>query len=131
MLLAARAAADAAATHPLPRADELLTTLLDLEARFDPFRPDGLPVDLVAKHQWQAELARLTGQDSPQRWERAASAWGARRPFESAYCLWRAAAAARADGQGTRAKALLAAAATRARNHIPLSAAVASGANRD
>ena len=128
MLLAARAAADAAATHPHLRADELLTTLLDLEARFDPFRPDGLPVDLVATHQWHAELARLTGQDSPQLWERAASSWGARRPFENAYCLWRAAAAARADGQGTRAKALSAAAAGRARSHIPLSAAVASGA---
>ena len=48
------------------------------------------------------------------------------RPHEAAYCRWRAAQAALRDGQGTVAARLLKRAAADAREHVPLSQAIAA-----
>ena len=76
---------------------------------------------------WDAELARTGQTDTADQWARAATAWdGLRSPHESAYCRWRAAQCALRDGQGTVAARLLKKAARDAREHVPLSEAIAA-----
>jgi hypothetical protein len=98
--------------------------------RHDPLAPD----HPIASHrargvQWDAELGRLTGRSDPAAWTRAAAAWDALdRPHDAAYCRWRGAQAAIATGQGSVAQRLLRRAAADAREHVPLTAAIAETA---
>ena len=78
---------------------------------------------------WRAELARLAGSQGVESWRAAATAWDALdRPHDAAYCRWRAAQCALRDGQGTVAARLLRRAAADAREHVPLSEAIAATA---
>jgi hypothetical protein len=57
---------------------------------------------------------------------RAATAWGhLGRPHAAAYCRWRAAQVALREGRGVVAARLLRRAASDAREHVPLSRAIA------
>ena len=129
-VLAARSAADVVEHEPQAgrvRADSLRdVTELRARARVDPFtttnRADG-PAHLAT---WQAETARLAGQPSLEMWATAAGEWDTLgRPHDAAYCRWRGAQVALATGQGTVAMRLLRRAAREAREHVPLSAAIA------
>ena len=74
----------------------------------------------------EAELARLHDQETTEHWVRAASTWDRlARPHDAAYCRWRAAQVALREGQGTAAARLLKRAAIDAREHVPLSRAIA------
>ena len=73
-----------------------------------------------------AELARCDGSGTVDHWVRTAASWNKlARPHDAAYCHWRAARVAQREGQGTVTTRLLERAATEAREHVPLSAAVA------
>lgn len=73
-----------------------------------------------------AELARCDGSEAVDHWIRTAAAWDQlTRPHDAAYCRWRAAQVARRKGHGTLASRLAKRAATEARGHVPLSAAIA------
>ncbi len=77
----------------------------------------------------RAELAHLEGEDSIDIWARAATCWDRLvRPHDAAYCRWRGARVALREGQGTVAVRLLKRAATDAREHVPLSEAIAATA---
>jgi hypothetical protein len=74
-----------------------------------------------------ADTAALTGSESVAAWTAAATAWDRlEAPHDAAYCRWRAAQCALRDGQGTMASRLLARAASDAREHVPLSEAIAT-----
>jgi hypothetical protein len=76
-----------------------------------------------------ADAAALTGSQSVATWTDAAAAWDrARAAHDAAYCRWRAAQRALRDGQGTVAQRLLKRAASDAREHVPLSEAIATTA---
>ena len=76
---------------------------------------------------WRAELARIDGTATVEVWRRAAAEWDRLvRPHDSAYCRWRAAQVALRDGQGTIATRLLKRARTDARQHAPLTDAIAA-----
>jgi tetratricopeptide (TPR) repeat protein len=94
----------------------------------DPFGPESLGRQAPTwALQWHAELARVEQRDDMNAWTRVAAAWdGLRRPHDAAYCRWRAAQVAVRDGQGTVAARLLTKAATDAREHVPLSEAIAT-----
>lgn len=78
---------------------------------------------------WRAELARLSGGDRVDHWVEAATEWDRlHRPHDAAYCRWRGAQVARQEGQGTLATRLLKRAAHDARQHVPLSRAIAATA---
>jgi hypothetical protein len=78
---------------------------------------------------WRAEIARATLASSVETWAVAAAEWDAlSRPHDAAYCRWRGAQVALAQGQGTVAARLLKRAARDAREHVPLSAAIAATA---
>ena len=134
LVLAARAAADLTG-HDTRSPDELRRAhvlLDDLRARAgrDPFAPDNAPSDLRAAPQWKAELARLDGLDTVDCWMAATGAWAeVGRRHDAAYCRWRAARCALHSGQGTLAKRLLRTARTEAREHVPLSEAIARTAS--
>ena len=107
------------------------TALEDLEdlrraARRDPLDPQRTAAGVAAALTWEAELARARGADGVDQWSRAAVAWGhLGRPHAAAYCRWRAAQAALREGQGAVATRLLRRAAAEAREHVPLSRAIA------
>jgi tetratricopeptide (TPR) repeat protein len=96
----------------------------------DPFEARPHYVALPAMgHLWRAELARAAGDASVPLWVVAATAfdrlgW----PHDAAYCRWRAAQAALREGHGTLAARLLKKAATGAREHVPLTQAIAETA---
>ena len=98
------------------------------EAAVDPFgerAPDAAIPALAAS--WRAELARIDGTATVEAWSRAAAEWDRLvRPHDSAYCRWRAAQVALRDGQGTIATRLLERARTDARQHAPLTDAIAA-----
>ena len=129
LLTAARIAAELADT---PRGDPgLLDVLQDLHARAgDELRPGTADPHLRAHASTlEAELARLGHQETTEHWVRAASAWDRlARPHDAAYCRWRAAQLALREGQGTAAARLLKRAAIDAREHVPLSRAIAKTA---
>ena len=76
-----------------------------------------------------AELSRAASADTVVEWAAAATAWDlARAPHDAAYCRWRAAQCALRVGQGTTAARLLRKAAADAREHVPLSRAIAATA---
>jgi hypothetical protein len=101
-------------------------TELKARAAVDPFSTP-TPADVPALgSSWQAETARLAGQPSLELWATAAGEWDRlSRPHDAAYCRWRGAQEALATGQGTVALRLLRRAARDAREHVPLSAAIA------
>lgn len=75
----------------------------------------------------EAEILRAEDRCPVDRWARAASGWDQLgRPHDAAYCRWRAAQAALRRGQGSAARRLLDRAATDARDHVPLSGAIAA-----
>jgi hypothetical protein len=130
MLLAARAAADVAADDPSSR-HRHLETLAALRSRFPSPDADGQrlppPYDRALSANWQAEMQRLEGVHTVEQWVSAATAWDKlSRPHDSAYCRWRAAQVAVRDGQGTVASRLLKHAAADARQHVPLTEAIAT-----
>jgi hypothetical protein len=96
----------------------------------DPFGPEARDAATPARARlWTAELSRVEGRAGVDEWERAAAEWGALpRPHDAAYCHWRAAQCALRDGRGTVAARLLRRAAADAREHVPLSGAVAATA---
>ncbi|HYH72684.1 MAG TPA: ATP-binding protein [Nocardioides sp.] len=126
---AARAGADIAELWP-DRAREVAEALRSLRAGacMDPLGPAPAPIVREAcTHVWDAELARTGRVDSSAQWVRAASSWAAlRSPHDAAYCRWRAAQCALREGQGTVAARLLKRAAADAREHVPLSRAIAT-----
>jgi hypothetical protein len=76
---------------------------------------------------WVAELARLEARDRVDQWSRAIGAWDALgRPHDTAYARWRTARCALREGRATLAATLLTKAATGAREHVPLSRAIAA-----
>ena len=130
LALVARAAADLAAADP-GRRRPLLERLQTLWAQID-FKPDRGPASGHAcAATGKAELARLAGKQSVEVWARAASEWDKlTRPFDAAYCRWRAAQVALTTGQATLAQRLLKRAAQDAREHAPLRAAIRHAADR-
>jgi tetratricopeptide (TPR) repeat protein len=131
--LLARLGADLALGRPA-LAEKLRSTLLDLRLRasVDPLGAGPPPVvRRVCTEVWDAELARLDGVDTPEAWSRAAASWdGLHSPHDAAYCRWRAAQCALREGRGTVAARLLKRAAADAREHVPLSRAIAGTAAR-
>jgi len=68
---------------------------------------------------------------STELWAEAARRWdGLHRPHDAAYCRWRGAQSALGIGHGTIALRLLRRAARDAREHVPLSEAIARTAAR-
>ena len=126
LVAAARAAGEVASRTGGSSAH--LTTLRDLQARAG-LDPASTPADTHLRAHvlaGAAELARCDGSETVQNWVRAAAGWDElARPHDAAYCRWRAAQVALRDGQGTLATRLLGRAATEAREHVPLSAAIA------
>lgn len=96
----------------------------------DPLGPRAVAVATpVLRTQWKCELARILGRGTADLWDRAASGWGRlHRPHDAAYCRWRAAQCALREGRGTLAARLLTRAASDAREHVPLSEAIAATA---
>jgi hypothetical protein len=123
--LAARAAADCPSTD---RDRDTLAVLEDLRRRatLDPFA--GVCGDNHGWHaSWDAELARLSGNETLDLWARAAAEWDKiSRPHEAAYCRWRGGQLALGERHGTVAARLLKRAATDAHEHIPLHRAIAA-----
>jgi hypothetical protein len=79
-----------------------------------------------------AEAARGAGRGHSERWTGAAARWDMlQRPHDAAYCRWRAAQCAVAEGRGTLAARLLRHAASDASDHIPLTRAIAATAATD
>jgi tetratricopeptide (TPR) repeat protein len=129
--LLARAAADLAVRHPERRQD-LRTALTGLRRRavVDPLAPAAAPITRrVAAAMWDAEMLRIDGDDTVEHWTRIANAWDdLRSPHDAAYARWRAAQRALRSGRGTIAARLLKRAAADAREHVPLSRAIAETA---
>ena len=100
--------------------------------RVDPFAPAGeLAARTALQRTWNAELARLSGEQTIEIWVAAASEWDkVTRPHDSAYCRWRAAEVALPTGQATLAQRLLNRASRDAREHVPLLAAIRRTAGR-
>jgi len=93
----------------------------------DPLSDDGqIACHTAMAAQWEAELGRLAGRPDTEPWTLAAAEWDKwTHPHDAAYCRWRGAQAALAQGQGTVAARLLKRAAMDAREHHPLSQAIA------
>ena len=133
-ILAARAAADVAETEGAEErarseTPNRLRRLL-AQAGVDPFAPIPAFASRPAlKAAWIAELARLTHQSTVHQWTDAAARWDRlHRPHDAAYCRWRGAQEAMANGQGTIAAKLLRRAARDAREHVPLASVIAETA---
>lgn len=95
----------------------------------DPLDSRARGVALLGRLLWSAELARIDGTASVDQWSDAAQAWDALgRPHDAAYCRWRAAQVALGEGQGTLPARVLKRAASDAREHVPLSRAIAATA---
>ena len=122
--MAARAAAGVGDREVIERLADMAgrSGLLDEDHRHD--------AHLTAhRAAFTAELAASTRTGAAGRWSSVASAWDTlRAPHEAAYCRWRAAQAAIRDGRGTLAARLLTKAVADAREHVPLSEAIAATA---
>jgi hypothetical protein len=132
LALAARAAVDVAdASRASSDARQALhERLAGLLARClaDPFAHSGCFIARPAQGEaWAAELARLIGRPSLDRWATTARHWDRLgRPHDAAYSRWRGAEVALSSGRRTLAERLLRRAAHDAREHVPLSAAIAA-----
>ena len=122
-------AARVAADRGDRRATPVLTGLL-ASCSTDPFGGEQPLVDDDAwRRTWRAEIARLNGEQTVDDWAAAAMEWDdLTRPHDAAYCRWRAAQVALQQRRGTVASRLLKRAARDAREHLPLSAAIAGTA---
>lgn len=128
-VLAARAAADLAQrSGTAGRREELQQQLAELKAvaTIDPFGPSSPCGDRTASGcTWIAERTRIQGTQTVEHWAAAAAEWDRlRHPYDAAYCRWRAAQVALAEGNATVAKRLLGRAGRQARGHAPLSSAI-------
>ena len=131
LALAARAAADVADAPGAGDATRRdlhvrLWLLLD-QAQVDPFAQSGY-FEARQAHgaAFGAEMARLAGRSSMDLWAETVPHWDRLgRMHDAAYCRWRGAQAALTAGQGTIALRLLRRAEREAREHVPLSAAIA------
>jgi hypothetical protein len=96
------------------------------QAHSDPFDRTRWLQSRAQEATWHAELSRLTAPPAIEPWTAAASEWDAlQRPFDGAYCRWRAGQSALTIGQGSIARRLLARAARDAREHVPLRDSIA------
>lgn len=135
-VMRARAAADLAVDERMERSarEHLRSSVEALRSASaaDPFGPEAVGADVAAHTTtWRNELDRVVDRDSVQAWGHAASQWDAlHRPHDAAYARWRAAQCALREGQGTLATRLLTRAARGAREHVPLSRAIAGTAAR-
>lgn len=128
LALTARAAVDATIVAPALDRRDVDRSLDELWVglHHDPFEGQAVLADRSYRLQWNAEKRRLFGRDTVEGWVRAAQTWhDLERPHDEAYCQWRAAQAALREGHGTIAAQLLAQAATRTREHVPLARAIA------
>jgi hypothetical protein len=136
-VLAARAAADcvhdASQAVARPTAAEHLALLRELlhAAAVAPFGDRSALADAGANEaSWRAELARLAGTQSVADWVAPAAAWDVLdRPHDAAYCRWRAAQVALGAGHAATAVRLLRRATSQAREHEPLTMAIAETAH--
>jgi hypothetical protein len=129
LVAAARAAADLRGPADAGRARATHAQHVDFFQRSGLPEPGQQAEPYLGVHSaaWAVEVARLTGDATVDQWVRVAHDWdNLGRPHDAAYCRWRAAQRALADGQGTLAANLLARAARDAREHVPLSTAVAA-----
>ena len=127
LVAAARAAGEVASRNGGP--SEHLTTLRDLHLRGGLGSGSALSDLHLRAHAFAgaAELARCDGSETVDGWVRAAAEWERlARPHDAAYCRWRGAQVALRSGQATLAARLLKRATAQAREHVPLSAAIAS-----
>jgi tetratricopeptide (TPR) repeat protein len=132
LALIARAGADLADAARAPHdtrhqvRDRLERLLAEVVA--DPFALSGCFLARPAHGAaWAAETARLVGRPSLDLWDEAAARWDRiGRPHDAAYCRWRGAQLALTTGRRTIAQRLLHRAAHEAREHVPLSAAIAA-----
>ena len=130
----ARATADLATSRRAGAAERaaLRATLVDAvsAASHDPFGPAAVGRAAAAHAAtWRAEVARVAGTERTSDWVGAATEWDRlTRPHDAAYCRWRAAQVSLREGQGTIAARLLKRAASDAREHVPLSEAIATTA---
>ncbi|MFC7725440.1 ATP-binding protein [Nocardioides sp. GCM10028917] len=124
--LIARAEADAAVPgRPHSEARRRLAVLRE-QAHSDPFDSTRWLHARAQEATWHAEMSRLTTHPAIEPWTAAANEWDAlQRPFDAAYCRWRAGQAALTSSQGSIAHRLLTRAARDAREHVPLSARIA------
>ena len=128
LALGARAAADSTGRSSSSERREVSRSLLGIRRRLhhDPYDPPAVRADRAAEPQWSAELARIRRQDTVETWLAAVRRWdGLDRPHDAAYCRWRAAECALRDGAGSTSARLLKRAASDAREHVPLSQAIA------
>ena len=124
LTLAARVAADGLAGSRGSPLQQLIA--MHAACVVDPFEIRAVPADRSAwTATWAAELDRLTGAASVERWAAAANEWDKlSRPHDSAYCRWRAAQVASSTGQAAMAPKLLRRASRDAAEHVPLLTAV-------
>ena len=140
LVIAARAAADLTGRErgpgsPATTGARSIAALSELRAAMadDPLAQPRVPADAAAMlASWDAEIARLRGESSAATWERAASAWDLlNRPHRAAHCRWREAEALLTERAGRgAAAAVLQLAASHARQHTPLTTAIATLAQR-
>lgn len=123
LILAARAAADVAELDP-SRRPALAERLSSWHRQWspDPLSPDAAHAAAPAtRSTWRAELGRLSGTARMPDWTGAAEQWDlVGRPYDAAYCRWRAAELALRHGEATRAARLLRRAHAQAHGHVPL-----------
>lgn len=124
--LIARAEADAVVSGRHRSEAKRRLAVLREQALLDPFERTRWLHARAQEATLHAETSRLTTPPAIEPWTAAASEWDAlQRPFDAAYCRWRAGQAALSVGQGSIAYRLLARAARDARMHVPLSARIA------
>jgi tetratricopeptide (TPR) repeat protein len=129
LALATRAAADLAAAEP-GRRRPLLERLRTMWTQIGVEPGKGPASGPASVATGEAELGRLGDNQSVEIWTGAAMLWDKlARPYDAAYCRWRAAQVALATGQATLAQRLLKRAATDAREHAPLRAAIRHAAD--
>lgn len=125
LTMLARAEADTALQGRRSEARRRLAVLRE-QAHSDPFDRTRWLQSRAQEATWHAELSRLTTPPAIEPWTAAASEWDAlQRPFDGAYCRWRAGQSALTIGQGSIARRLLARAARDAREHVPLRDSIA------
>jgi tetratricopeptide (TPR) repeat protein len=126
LVLAARAAADLADSLRIETRvrPTLLRDLDSLVTRLPgkPFASAHLNANRPAlRATWHAEIARLSGVPSLEKWAAAAASWDKiGRPHDSAYCRWRGAQVALTTGHASETAKLLRRAERDAREHLPL-----------
>ncbi len=123
LTLVARAGGDLVGARLQPDFDVAagLRALQD-DARVKPFDPHPTTPSRLALHaQWRGELGRIDGKPDVEAWSTAIRRWDELgRPFDAAYCRWRAAQACLQLGQATAAARLLRRGLKDARAHAPL-----------